>query len=217
MFDEAPSPVTASSMPALEGEARLAALAEVRDGVRACERCRLATTRTQTVFSRGDAFARLAFVGEGPGEHEDRRGAPFVGPAGQLLDKIIQGMGLDPERVYVANIVKCRPPNNRVPQEDEMRACTPFLVRQLGLVKPEVIVALGRTAANYLLQSKAPMGALRGRWHSWEGVAVMPTWHPSYVLRDVSRPGSTARREVWEDMKLVLARLGLEVPDPRRR
>lgn len=217
MFDEAPRVVTAASMPRLEGDARRVALEVVRDEVSRCEGCRLSTTRTQTVFSRGDLFARLAFVGEGPGEQEDLRGLPFVGPAGQLLDKIIAAMGLSPEAVYVANIVKCRPPNNRVPQEDEMRACTPFLVRQLGLVKPEVIVALGKTAASYLLQSKASMGSLRGKWHAWEGVAVMPTWHPSYVLRDAQRPGSTARRDVWEDMKLVLARLDLPVPEARRR
>ncbi|MEZ4405817.1 MAG: uracil-DNA glycosylase [Polyangiales bacterium] len=217
MFDEAPRAVTAASMPLLEGDARREALEVVRGEVARCEGCRLSTTRTQTVFSRGDVFARLAFVGEGPGEQEDLRGLPFVGPAGQLLDKIIAGMGLSPDEVYVANIVKCRPPNNRVPQEDEMRACTPFLVRQLGLVKPEVVVALGKTAASYLLQSKASMGSLRGKWHAWEGVAVMPTWHPSYVLRDARNPGSTARRDVWEDMKLVLARLDLPVPEPRRR
>lgn len=194
---------------------RAGALRVIQEEVRACRACRLAPTRTQTVFARGNPDARLCFIGEGPGADEDRTGLPFVGLAGQLLDRIIAAMRLTEEQVYIANIVKCRPPNNRVPDHDEMSACTPFLLRQLEVVKPEVIVALGKTATGFLLDSKGSMGSMRGRWHSWRGVPVMPTWHPSYVLRVRDDPKSTARAEVWTDMKLVLERLGLPVPAPR--
>ena len=195
--------------------ARAGALRVIHDEVRACRACKLAPTRTQTVFARGNPDARLFFIGEGPGADEDRTGLPFVGAAGQLLDRIIAAMRLSGEQVYIANIVKCRPPNNRVPDHEEMTACTPFLVRQLEVVKPDVIVALGKTAASFLLESKGSMTSMRGRWHAWKGVAVMPTWHPSYVLRVRDDPRSTARAEVWTDMKLVLERLGLPVPSAR--
>ncbi|MDO9017796.1 MAG: uracil-DNA glycosylase [Deltaproteobacteria bacterium] len=194
---------------------RVGALRVIQDEVRGCRACKLAPTRTQTVFARGNPDARLCFIGEGPGADEDRTGLPFVGLAGQLLDRIIAAMRLTEEQVYIANIVKCRPPNNRVPDHEEMSACTPFLLRQLEVVKPEVIVALGKTATGFLLDSKGSMGSMRGRWHSWKGVPVMPTWHPSYVLRVRDDPKSTARAEVWTDMKLVLERLGLPVPAPR--
>ncbi|TAK25218.1 MAG: uracil-DNA glycosylase [Myxococcaceae bacterium] len=196
-------------------EGRAGALRVIQEEVRACRACGLAAKRTQTVFARGNPEARLCFIGEGPGADEDRTGLPFVGVAGQLLDRIIAAMRLTEDQVYIANIVKCRPPNNRVPYEEEMSACTPFLLRQLEVVKPEVIVALGKTAAGFLLQDKSSMTAMRGRWHSWKGVPVMPTWHPSYVLRVRDDPKSTARAEVWTDMKLVLERLGLPVPSPR--
>jgi uracil-DNA glycosylase family 4 len=196
-------------------EGRAGALRVIQEEVRACRACKLAPTRTQTVFARGNPDARLCFIGEGPGADEDRTGLPFVGVAGQLLDRIIAAMRLTEDQVYIANIVKCRPPNNRVPYDEEMSACTPFLLRQLEVVKPEVIVALGKTAAGFLLEDKRTMTTLRGRWHSWKGVPVMPTWHPSYVLRVRDDPKSTARAEVWTDMKLVLERLGLPVPSPR--
>jgi DNA polymerase len=194
---------------------RAGALRVIQDEVRGCRACKLAPTRTQTVFARGNPDARLCFIGEGPGADEDRTGLPFVGLAGQLLDRIIAAMRLTEEQVYIANIVKCRPPNNRVPDHEEMSACTPFLLRQLEVVKPDVIVALGKTATGFLLDSKGSMGSMRGRWHTWKGVPVMPTWHPSYVLRVRDDPKSTARAEVWTDMKLVLERLGLPVPAPR--
>lgn len=194
---------------------RAGALRVVQEEVRACRACKLAPTRTQTVFARGNPDARLCFIGEGPGADEDRTGLPFVGVAGRLLDRIIAAMQLTEDQVYIANIVKCRPPNNRVPDHEEMSACTPFLLRQLGVVQPEVIVALGKTATGFLLESKGSMTSMRGRWHSWRGVAVMPTWHPSYVLRVRDEPGSTARAEVWTDMKLVLERLGLPAPAAR--
>ncbi len=187
----------------------------IQDEVRACHRCKLASTRTQTVFARGNPGARVCFIGEGPGAEEDRTGLPFVGAAGQLLDRIIAAMRLTEEQVYIANVVKCRPPNNRVPDHEEMSACTPFLLRQMEVVKPDVIVALGKTATAFLLESNASLSTMRGRWHSWKGVPVMPTWHPSYVLRVREEPRSTARAEVWSDMKLVLERLGLPVPAPR--
>ncbi len=203
--DAAPAPREKS--PPLEGEARVAALKVIQTEVVACSACRLVQKRTQTVFSRGNPFSRIAFIGEGPGEQEDRQGLPFVGPAGQLLDKIIAAMGLRPDDVYVCNVVKCRPPNNRTPEPDEMRACSPFLVRQLELVRPEVIVALGRTAVSFLLDSKDSMTRLRGRWHSYEGIPVLPTWHPAYLLRTPE-----AKADTWADMKLVMARLGLPLP-----
>jgi uracil-DNA glycosylase family 4 len=201
------APPRISSGPPLEGEARVSALTVIQDEVRGCTSCRLGATRRNTVFARGTPFARLVFIGEGPGEQEDKQGLPFVGPAGQLLDKIISAMGLSPDDVYVANIVKCRPPNNRVPEPDEMRTCTPFLVRQLDLVRPEVIVALGRTAVGFLLDSKESMSRLRGKWHTYEGIPVLPTWHPAYLLRTPE-----AKADTWADMKVVMARLGLPIP-----
>ena len=209
----AAEPAPTPEPPSVEG--RAAVLRVIQDEVQACHACKLAPTRTQTVFARGNLGARLCFIGEGPGADEDRTGLPFVGVAGQLLDRIIAAMRLTEEQVYIANIVKCRPPNNRVPDHEEMSACTPFLLRQLEVVKPDVIVALGKTATAFLLESKGSMTSMRGRWHSWKGVPVMPTWHPSYVLRVRDDPQSTARAEVWTDMKLVLERLGLPVPSPR--
>lgn len=192
-------------------EARVAALAVIQGEVRGCVACKLSQRRTNTVFARGNPFARLMFVGEGPGEQEDKQGLPFVGPAGQLLDKIITAMGLAPDDVYICNVVKCRPPGNRQPEPDEVSACTPFLARQIELVRPEAMVALGKTAAGFLLKSSAPMGKLRGHWHEYLGVPLLPTWHPSYLLREPDRKADT-----WADMKLVMQRLGLSVPSARR-
>ena len=174
--------------------------------VKGCTRCRLHATRTHTVFGEGDPDAKIFFIGEGPGENEDQSGRPFVGRAGQLLDKMIGGMGLKREQVFIANIVKCRPPNNRVPALDEVETCTPYLVRQLEIIRPKVIVTLGRPSAMYMLNTKLAMGKLRGEWQTWRGIKLMPTFHPSYVLRTYT---DEVRKAVWSDLKKVLIELGL--------
>lgn len=203
-------PPVAQGDPPLDRASRTAALTVIQREVAGCSACKLAQRRTQTVFARGNPEARLVFIGEGPGEQEDKQGLPFVGPAGQLLDKIIVAMQLDPDAVYVCNVVKCRPPGNRTPEPDEVAACTPFLLRQLGVVRPEVIVTLGRTATGFLLGSNAPMSRLRGQWHTYQGIPLLPTWHPSYLLREPAHKGET-----WSDMKLVMQRLGLTPPGAR--
>jgi len=173
-----------------------------------CQRCKLAPHRTQIVFGVGNPNARLMFVGEGPGEEEDRQGEPFVGRAGRLLTEIItKGMRLARSDVYIANVVKCRPPKNRNPEPDEVAACEPFLRRQVELIRPEVIVALGKFAAQTLLDSRVPITRLRGQWHDYHGIRLMPTFHPAYLLRN---PGE--KRLVWEDVKQVMAVLGIAVP-----
>ncbi len=183
-------------------------LARIREEMGECRRCRLAEGRSQIVFGTGNPRARVLFVGEGPGADEDRVGEPFVGRAGQLLTDIIQkGMGLKRSDVYIANVVKCRPPENRKPLPDEMAACLPFLEAQIAAVSPEVIVALGATALEALLGRQAPITRVRGRWVDWRGVPLMPTFHPSYLLRNPA-----AKREVWQDIQAVMARLGLEPP-----
>jgi len=168
----------------------------------ACTRCRLAEQRRTVVFGEGDPHAALMFVGEGPGAEEDRTGRPFVGQAGQLLDAMIVALGLERRQVYIANVVKCRPPGNRDPQDDEVAACAPFLDRQIALIRPRVIVALGKPAARRLTGSTAPISALRGRWASSLGIPVLPTFHPAYLLRT-----PLAKREVWQDLKAVRKRL----------
>jgi len=189
-------------------------LEQLREVLGDCRRCKLCDGRTNIVFGVGDPHADLMFVGEGPGEDEDLQGQPFVGKAGALLDKIItDGMGLRRDLVYIANIVKCRPPGNRNPQPDEIVACQPFLRRQIELISPKVIVSLGAFATQALLQDRTPITRRRGRWHQIEGVgggepiALMPTFHPAYLLRT---PGD--KRLVWEDIKLVMTKLGLELP-----
>ena len=177
--------------------------------VKGCTKCDLHKTRTQTVFGEGDPEARLMFVGEGPGQNEDETGRPFVGKAGSLLDKMIAGMGLSREQVYIANVVKCRPPNNRTPLAGEVATCTPYLYQQLDWIRPAVIVPLGLPATRYLLDSKLAMGKLRGRWHEWRGIKVMPTYHPAYLLRSYTEDN---RKLVWGDLKLVMAELGLAKP-----
>ncbi|MGH7215226.1 MAG: uracil-DNA glycosylase, partial [Tepidisphaeraceae bacterium] len=154
--------------------------------VKGCTRCRLCETRTNTVFGEGDPDARIFFIGEGPGETEDQTGRPFVGRAGELLTKMIKAMGLAREQVFIANIVKCRPPGNREPAPDEVATCTPYLERQLEIVRPDAIVTLGKPATQYMLQSKLSMGRMRGQWHVWRGIKLMPTYHPAYVLRNYS-------------------------------
>jgi len=170
-----------------------------------CQRCKLCGGRTNLVFGVGSAQAELMFVGEGPGRDEDLKGEPFVGRAGQLLTEIIQkGMKLRREDVYIANVVKCRPPNNRNPELDEIKQCIPFLARQIELIKPRVIVALGTFAAQTLLDVRTPITRLRGDWHVYRGVKVMPTFHPAYLLRNPAD-----KKLVWADIKMVMAELGL--------
>lgn len=173
-----------------------------------CQRCRLCETRTKVVFGVGSPRARLMFVGEGPGADEDAKGEPFVGRAGQLLDKIIVAMGLQRADVYIANIVKCRPPENRAPLPDESAACISFLFTQIALLEPEVIVALGRTALEGLTGSvQEGITKLRGRWFEHQGIPVIATFHPAYLLRNPA-----AKKPVWDDMQDVMRRLGLSSP-----
>jgi DNA polymerase len=187
--------------------ARADTLAALRDVIGDCRRCKLAPHRTHLVFGVGNPRAELVFVGEGPGRDEDEQGEPFVGRAGKLLTEIItKGMRLAREDVYIANVVKCRPPENRNPEPDEVESCEPFLRRQLDLIQPRVIVALGKFAVQTLLRSKAPISRLRGQWHDYQGIRLMPTFHPAYLLRN---PGE--KRVVWEDIKQVMAELGIPV------
>jgi DNA polymerase len=174
-----------------------------------CTRCVLHEKRTKSVFSRGSPEAELVFVGEGPGRDEDLQGEPFVGAAGQLLDRMIVAMGYGRDQVYICNVVKCRPPENRTPRPEEMQACSRFLVPQLQAVRPKLIVALGRCAAQALGVAEA-MGSWRGRWGAYQGIAVMPTYHPAYLLRSPEQ-----KRTVWEDLQLVMARLGKTPPAKR--
>jgi len=175
-----------------------ASLEAIREEIGDCTRCKLSEHRTNIVFGEGNPKARLVFIGEGPGADEDATGRPFVGRAGQLLDKIIASIGLRREDVYIANVVKCRPPGNRTPEKDETATCEPFLFRQLRFINPSVIVTLGLPALQSLLKSKDSITRARGHWREWNGVKVMPTFHPAYLLRDPSK-----KREVWEDIKNV--------------
>jgi DNA polymerase len=175
-------------------------LAVLEDEVRGCARCELHKARTQTVFARGNPASRLVFVGEGPGQEEDRTGLPFVGPAGQLLDKMVAAMGFGRDDVYICNIVKCRPPGNRTPLPSEAGSCAPFLLGQLEVIQPAVIVALGRCAAENM--GLVAGGGWRGRWGKFRGVDVMPTYHPAFLLRSPE-----FKRPVWEDLQKVMARL----------
>jgi DNA polymerase len=178
------------------------------DVVGDCRRCKLCSGRTNVVYGVGSARARLMFIGEGPGADEDRKGEPFVGRAGQLLDRIIAAMGLSRPEVYIANIVKCRPPDNRDPERDEAETCRPFVEAQIRIIEPEVIVTLGKVPLQWLLRAKVPgITRVRGQWFSYEGIPAMATFHPAYLLRNPE-----AKRPVWEDMQAVMAKLGLERP-----
>jgi DNA polymerase len=182
-------------------------LDDLRADIGDCRRCKLAPYRTHLVFGVGSPHARVAFVGEAPGADEDARGEPFVGRAGQLLTEIItKGMRLRRDDVYICNVIKCRPPGNRNPEPDEVASCEPFLQRQLATIGPEVIVALGKFAAQTLLRSKTPITQLRGRWFDYQGIMLMPTFHPAYLLRN---PGD--KRLVWEDIQKVMRVLGLPI------
>jgi uracil-DNA glycosylase family 4 len=181
-------------------------LAVIREDLGDCTRCKLHTLgRKQIVFGVGNPNADLMFVGEGPGADEDIQGEPFVGRAGQLLTKIIEAIGMKREDVYIANVIKCRPPGNRNPEPDEVAQCEPFLFRQIDAIKPKVIVALGKFAAQCLLRTSDPITRLRGREYKYRDAILMPTYHPAYLLRTPS-----AKREVWEDMKRVKALLSEE-------
>ena len=199
-----------------------AALEAVRAEIGDCTRCRLSQGRTNIVFGVGNPQAQLMFVGEAPGRDEDHQGEPFVGRAGQLLTKIIEAMGLKRSDVYIANVVKCRPPDNRNPAPDEIATCEPFLLRQIEIIQPKVIVGLGNFAVQTLLQTEAKITGLRGRFHPWPSAIVkakfetklpeasiqlMPTYHPAFLLRNPNM-----KRPVWEDMQAVMSKLGLKTP-----
>lgn len=208
-------PLCTQELPLQEAEAALSKLEQ--DFVRDCTRCGLHAQRTQTVFGAGKARPEIAFVGEGPGAEEDAQGIPFVGRAGQLLTRMIAAMTLTRDQVYICNIVKCRPPGNRTPTDDEMAICSPFLYRQLAILRPRVIVALGRPATQTLLVTKAAISTLRGEFHDFPPPALahiglppaklMPTFHPAYLLRS---PGEKAK--AWADLQQVMNYLGLKIP-----
>ena len=193
------------SLPVLQ--ARDASLEAIREDIGDCKRCKLHEHRKTIVFGEGDPRAKLVFIGEGPGAEEDATGRPFVGRAGQLLDKIIAAIGLKREDVYIANVVKCRPPGNRTPERDEVEMCEQFVFRQLAFIKPKVIVALGSPAFQCLMRTREPISRARGEWRELNGVKVMPTFHPAFLLRSPDK-----KREVWDDMKKV--RDYLNEPEP---
>ena len=186
---------------------RAAALQLIRDEIGDCTRCPLHKGRNKLVFGDDSPAARLMFVGEGPGADEDAQGIPFVGRAGQLLNNMIAAMGLKREEVYIANIVKCRPPGNRTPEPAEGNTCSPFLFRQIDVIRPQVLVALGATAATYLLGARQPLAGLRGRVHAFRGMQLIVTYHPAYLLRDPRQ-----KKEAWADLQIAMRELGLKPP-----
>lgn len=206
-----------SLAPALDAASRsalrsAASLSVVRDVLGDCTRCGLHQGRQQIVFGVGNEQAEIMFIGEGPGADEDRRGEPFVGKAGQLLTRIIEnGMGMSRSEVYIANIVKCRPPDNRDPQSEEVEACEPFLAAQIRVIAPKVIITLGKYASQTLLRTSTPITRLRGTWSEYQGTPVMPTYHPAYLLRNPAE-----KRPVWEDIQEVLKWLGRPLPHRSR-
>jgi uracil-DNA glycosylase family 4 len=198
--EEVSAPVAATPLIPLDEEAsaRLAELAALAGLVAGCTRCRLAEGRIKVVFGAGNPSAQLMFIGEGPGADEDRQGLPFVGAAGELLTKIIQAIEMSREEVYIANVVKCRPPGNRDPQPDEVAACRGYLDKQIALVRPRAIVALGKVAAQTLLGNDSPIGRMRGQWYQVQGIPAMVTYHPAALLRNPA-----LKRPTWEDMQQV--------------
>lgn len=200
-----PAPAIA---PAIAIEDHGAALRVIQEDIGECTRCALHKGRNKLVFGDGNPNARLMFIGEGPGADEDAQGLPFVGRAGQLLNNMIGAMGLKREDVYIANVVKCRPPGNRTPEPEEANTCSPFLFRQIDVIRPEVLVALGATAATYLLGQRQPLAGLRGRVHSLRGARLIVTYHPAYLLRDPRQ-----KKEAWADLQIAMRELGLKAPD----
>jgi uracil-DNA glycosylase len=200
----------------IKGEARrpeaidpVSGLRLIREDIGDCVRCRLHKQgRKQIVFGVGNPSAELMFIGEAPGADEDEQGEPFVGRAGQLLNNMIKAMGLRREDIYIANIIKCRPPGNRTPERDECETCSPFLMRQIEVIGPKVIVALGAVAAKTLLAVNAPMSELRGRWFDFRGTKLAVTYHPAYLLRDPRQ-----KKETWKDLQMVMKELGLKIPE----
>jgi len=214
-----PAVATAAAAKINSGDAATK-LTALRETVRTCQKCEhLAISRTQTVFGTGNPDADLMFVGEAPGADEDRLGEPFVGPAGELLTRIITAMGLTRDDVYIANVLKCRPdmpkgaPGNRPPTPLEMQRCLPYLREQIAIIQPRVLVALGKTAMLGLTGTDESMGAMRGRWFTFENIPLLPTYHPSYLLRNSS---NVEKRKVWEDMLLVMEKLGLPISEKQR-
>lgn len=203
-----PSEIGLREAVAVPAADRIAALQVIREEIGDCKRCPLAFAGRHTiVFGEGDPNTRLMFVGEGPGADEDMQGRPFVGRAGQLLNNMIAAMGLKREEVYIANIVKCRPPQNRTPEPVEANTCSQFLFQQIDVIRPEILVALGSTAATYLLGGKASLSSLRGRIHQAHGSKLIVTYHPAYLLRDPRQ-----KKEAWADLQIAMAELGLKVP-----
>jgi uracil-DNA glycosylase len=196
------APAVASTLPPA-GET----LEQIRAELGDCQRCGLGASRSHLVYGAGDPHARLVFVGEAPGFEEDRQGEPFVGEAGQLLTRIIQAMGLSRDEVYICNVLKCRPPENRNPHHDEIEACRPFLQRQLQAIAPAAIITLGTFATQTLLHTKEPISRLRGRFHDFHGIPLMPTFHPAFLLRSPEK-----KREVWDDVQQVMKLLGRHPP-----
>jgi len=206
---EPPRPPSSAPQPAPENEQQLA---EIAEEIGVCTKCSLHETRTKTVPGQGSSNPEIMFIGEAPGYDEDRQGLAFVGRAGQLLTKMIEAMGCTRDEVFIGNILKCRPPENRTPMPDEMETCMPYLKEQIAVLEPKVIVALGSTAVKGLLDVRTGITKLRGNWMSFEGIDLMPTFHPAYLLRTAS-----AKKDAWEDLKEVLRHLGRPIPKRRRQ
>jgi uracil-DNA glycosylase len=212
---QAQAPAAAAPLPVIKSASLFEAgervegdsLERIRADIGDCKRCRLCEQRNKIVFGSGSARAQLVFVGEGPGRDEDIQGLPFVGRAGKLLTQMIEAMGLKREEVYICNVVKCRPPENRAPEPDEMETCSPFLYRQLAVIQPKAIVCLGAIAFQALYGAKQSVSRLRGQWLEFRGIPMLATYHPAYLLRNPNAKG-----EVWEDLKKVMAHLGLKIP-----
>ena len=202
LIDVPQAPHVPGALPGM-GQGDRPTLDEIRRELGDCQRCKLCTTRKNIVFGSGNPRADLVFVGEGPGENEDLQGVPFVGAAGELLTKMIEAMGFRRDDVYICNVVKCRPPGNRNPEPDEIGACEPFLRAQLAAIRPKVVVALGKFAAQTLLRDSTPITRLRGNWRTYEGIQLMPTFHPAYLLRSPAE-----KRKAWEDLQAVMKVLG---------
>lgn len=210
MGRQAPGSSPTSAVPSDSTQASVEeadSLNQIAAELNGCTRCGLCRNRTHVVVGEGHSNADLVFVGEGPGEQEDRQGRPFVGRAGQLLNRMIEAIGLRREDVHILNVVKCRPPQNRNPQPEEIATCSPFLNRQLSVIHPKVIMPLGKFAAQTLLSTEKPISKLRGRVFAYQGIEVIPSYHPAFLLRN---PGS--KREAWEDLKQVAGKLGLQIP-----